>query len=195
MGKYVIDGEILKGLADALRKVTGETRSYTPSEMIDAVTNIMETGTYILVDENGTEVPAVFVDNETVFTATANDIRIGTTAVTEAGVTVGEKEIPTYRATEGHVMIEPGQYIEIRMFSDMCQYTTMQGVLCAYNTTVDDSLSVEKVAMNDAVYAVRSTAVLANVDVDVNTQTIKLGMTNDDTYPLIVRFMIIKEDL
>ena len=70
---------------------------------IDGSSGGSEDGTqmYILVDEDGTEVPAVLVEEETVFNATANDIREGMVAATDAGVIVGTKEIPAYITTEG----------------------------------------------------------------------------------------------
>lgn len=66
-----------------------------------------DTQAYILVDENGVEIPAVLVDEYTVFDATANDIRAGKTAATEEGVTLGTKEIPAYYVEEGYVAIPP----------------------------------------------------------------------------------------
>lgn len=193
MAKYVIDGETLSGLANALRKVTGETRTYTPAEMIDAVTNIMETGTYILVDEDGVEVPAVFVDNETVFTATANDIRLGKTAVTEAGVTEGEKEIPGYFTEEGFVEISPGASLTIEMFSDMCNYTKLQAIVCAFNTTIANSVAAEKVSIDSKVYDVRSTVALTSVVVDTVNQCINFGLSNTGAKPIIIRYFTCKE--
>ena len=47
--------------------------------------------TYLLYDEAGNEFVGVVVSEETVFTATANDIRKGTVAVTEKGVTEGRQ--------------------------------------------------------------------------------------------------------
>lgn len=49
--------------------------------------------TIVFVDENGHEVAAgVVVDQETVFTATSNDIVAGKIAATEIGITVGTHE-------------------------------------------------------------------------------------------------------
>lgn len=194
MAKYIIDETTLTGLADALRTATGKEQTFTPEEMITEVTNILDSATYILVDENGTEAYATVVENKVVFDATANDIRLGKTAATGDGVTVGTKEIPPYRAEEGHMTIEPGGALEIPMFSDMCHYTTLQIIVCAYNTFIDDSVSSEKVAIDNNVYAVGSTTVLSKVTVDSSSQTIKLGLTNDRNYSLVVRFMVIKED-
>ena len=48
---------------------------------------------FILVDEAGNEATAVYVEEATVFDATANDIRAGKIAATESGVTVGTLEV------------------------------------------------------------------------------------------------------
>lgn len=45
--------------------------------------------TIILIDEDGNEVAAHLTDSEVELTATANDIRLGTTAITNDGVTHG----------------------------------------------------------------------------------------------------------
>ena len=192
---YSIKESTLTRLANAIRIVNGENKTYTPEEMIEKVTTIMDSITYLLVDENGTEIPAVFVENETIFTATADDIRLGKVAANQNGVIEGTKEIPNYRAMEGYEIIKAGNQLNISLFSDMCQYTTLQCIVCGYNTTVTDSVSAEKVVIKDNVYDVGSTSVLAKVSVDAATQTIVLGLTNNGESRLIVRYMIIKEDV
>ena len=49
--------------------------------------------TFMLVYEDGTEVPAVFVEDKVVFTATAKDIRKGKIAATAEGVTEGTLDV------------------------------------------------------------------------------------------------------
>lgn len=195
MEKYVIDGATLKGLGDSIRSVTGSTKKFTPDEMIEEVKNILNATTFILVDTDGNEYPAVYVDSDTVCTATANDIRKGSVAITPEGVIEGTKEIPNYRAEEGITFVDPKSTLDIAVFSDMCEYTVLQAIICAYNTTVDDSVSAEKVVIDDAVYNVNSTTVLTKVSIDPEAQTIKLGITNNDEKVLIIRYMIIKEDV
>lgn len=191
MAKYIIDEATLKGLADALRKVIGETRSYTPAEMIEAVTNIMDSATYILVDENGNEVPAVYVDSEVVLTATPNDIRIGTTAVTDDGVTEGEKEIPSYVTTEGYKVITNGSafYVHINNYD----YTKLQAILCPFNTSIADSVAAEKVVIDDKVYPVQSTGVEATVTIDDENGDIDFGITNTSGESYLIRYFTYKE--
>lgn len=194
MEKYVIAGATLEGLGDSIRSVTGSTKKFTPDEMIEEVKNILDATTFILVDTDGNEYPAVYVDSDTVCTATANDIRKGLVAITPEGIIEGTKEIPTYRAVEGYEVVDAEQSMNIFLYSDMCQYTVLQAIVCRYCTSMKNSVSSEKVVIDGSVYNVGSTEVLSTVTVDIDTQTIKLGINNDSESPVIVRYMIIKED-
>lgn len=191
MAKLLIDSDTLQNMANALRSVTGETRTYTPTEMIEAVTNIMETGTYILVDEDGNEIPAVFVDNKQVFTATANDIRIGTTAVTEAGVTEGTKEIPSYVTAEGVKLIPNGSLFAVP--HDDYDYEKFQAIICVYNTAPESSVAAKKVAILDKVYDVDSTVALSSVTKDSAYSRVNLGINNNTGSTCIIRYFMYKE--
>lgn len=88
--------EKLKAIADAVREVTGSTGLLTLDEMAEMIRSIepgvvtYDANTYILVDQDGNEIPAVLTDEEVDLTATAKDIRAGMTAVTDEGVVEGE---------------------------------------------------------------------------------------------------------
>lgn len=194
MAKYIIDSETLDGLGDAIRSVTGTTRKFTPDEMIEEVKDILNATTFVLVDKDGNEYPAVYVDSDVLITATPNDIRKGITAITSEGVVTGEKEIPNYRAVEGCVRIKTGRSMSIPLFSDMCEYTTFQAIICELNTEIDDSVSAEKVVIEDNVYNTNSTTAISEVLVDGIIQTINLGISNDGDKDAVIRYMIIKED-
>lgn len=196
MAKYLIDESTLTGLANAIRKVNGETRTYTPSEMIEAVTNIMDSVTYILTDKDGNEVQAVFVDAETVFDATANDIRIGTTAVTDSGVTVGEKVIPSYHTQQGVRVIPVGSSLTLLNTDeaiDSYDYTKMQAIICSFNSSLTDSVSTQQVSIDDNVYDVQSVVSLSSVTKNHTSKTIELGISNNTESPLIIRYFMYKE--
>lgn len=195
MPRYSIDGATLDGLADAIRSVTGATVKYTPTEMINEVRNILNAATFVLVDADGNEYTAAYLDSDYLCTAKEDDIRIGTTAITADGFTTGTKEIPNYRAEEGCELIGPGEPLNIYLFSDMCEYTTLQAIVCVYNTTLLNSVSAKKVVINDKVYNVDTTTALENVTVDSAEQSIVLGMTNDLENSVVIRYMIIKEDI
>ena len=191
MAKYVIDGSTLQNLANAIRKVNGETKSYTPTEMIEAVTNIMESATYILVDEAGNEIPAVYVDSEMVFTATPNDIRIGTTAVNNDGVVTGEKEIPSYYVSEGVRVITSGSPFRITI-SDF-DFKKLQALVCPFNTSLSNSVSTEKVAIDNSVYNVLSTEVVSTIVKDAANSYADFGISNNTETRYLIRYFMYKE--
>lgn len=196
MAKYIIDDSTLKGLANALRKVTGEDRTYTPTEMIETITTIMDSATYILVDEEGNEVPAVYVDSEVVLDATDNDVREGTTYVSDNGVSTGAKVIPSYHTCQGFRVIPNGSVISIpnQMTEiDGYDYTKLQALICSYNTSSSNSVSTEKVIVENNVYNVQSTESVSQVLKNHDTKSIETGLTNDTGNQLILRYFMYKE--
>lgn len=149
---------------------------------------------FILLDEDGTEYPAVVVSEETVFDATANDIREGKVAATEDGVTIGTKEIPSYITTEGSTIIRAGAPMIIRPKDDKYDYTKLLAIICKFNTTTANSVEVEKTCFNNNVYAVSSTEVLSAVKVDHDNKSIDLGLVNDTSGRIIIRYITYKEE-
>lgn len=154
-----------------------------------------ETMTYILVAEDGTEIPAVVVEEETVFTATANDIREGTVAATTEGVTTGTKVIPSYHSTEGNVIVMPGEVAIIALPSTLAtyDYTKLQAIVCSFNSSIANSVAAEKVAIDDNVYDVQSVVALSELVKDAENQAINLGITNDTDIPWVIRYFTLKE--
>ena len=192
----------LKAIADAIRNKTGYPSELTLDEMPDMIEAIEGNGaatysdtTYILVDENGYEVPATLTEEVVELTANPKtDIRAGTTAVTDEGVVTGEKEIPAYYTEQGVQIVKPGRALDIYMYSDRCQYTKLQVIVCAYVTGFNDSVSAEMVVISDKLYAVKSVEALAAVSVDADAQSIKLGINNTGENSLLIRYVTIKEE-
>nr|DAH21777.1 MAG TPA: hypothetical protein [Caudoviricetes sp.] len=152
--------------------------------------------TYQLECNNGTkEIMAVVVDEETLFNATANDVRTGKKFATNSGVVVGTKDIPAYRTTQGTVGIEPGQSFSILLKEySRYDYTKLQCMIAKFNTTLDDSVSVDRVVIDDSSYLVNSTDVLSSVTKNEENKSIDLNMTNntDDTY--VIRFFTYRQE-
>lgn len=152
--------------------------------------------TYILVDEEGNEAAAVLVDEEVELTATANDIRIDTTAVTNEGVTTGEKVIPAYHTYTGIRLITAGSDVTIPNQDatiDNYDYTKLQAIICLFNTSSSDSVSTEKVLIEDNVYNVKSVESISIVTKNHDTKTIELGISNDTNSSWILRYFTYKE--
>ena len=152
--------------------------------------------TYILQTEDGQEIPAVLTEEEVEITATANDIRLGKVAVTENGVIEGTKEIPAYHTRRGTVVVTNGSTLSITGLSanDNYDFTKLQIVICAFNTSLLNSVGAEMVAIGDSVYNVQSTEALSTITKDHDTKTINLGITNDTGSPLILRYFTYKEE-
>lgn len=151
------------------------------------------TQAYILIDEDGNEFPAVLVEEKTVFTATENDIRLGTVAATEEGVTEGTKEIPAYHTTEGIQIIPAGAAVAIPGFKNY-EYTKLQALMCDFNSNLADSVATQKVSIDGGVYAAESAELLATVTIEAETKTINFNIKNDGAKPCVLRYFTYKEE-
>lgn len=153
-------------------------------------------GTIILVDEQGNEYPAVFTGQSVELTATTNDIREGKTAALTRGFATGEKVIPAYHTFEGTKLILEGQALTIENSNasvNSYDYTKLQAMICSYNTDLSNSVSTEKVSINNNVYNVQSTVSISTVTKDHTSKLINLGFTNDTGGMLIIRYIMYKE--
>jgi hypothetical protein len=182
----------LTNVADAIRGKTGKEEPLTLDQMATEISAIdTQAKTYILMDEDGNEIPAVLVDEPVEITATANDIRIGTTAVTGDGVTVGTKEIPSYHTTFGSKIITAGSRVVLRIPD--YDYTKLQLIICLFNTSMNNSVAAEKVVIDNKVYAVRSTEILSTAVIDTTNGCVDFGIVNDSDKPCILRYSSYKE--
>lgn len=184
----------LTSIANSIRERTGETGKLTLDQM-PAEIEYMPAGddgeTYILVDENGNEIPAVLTAEEVDLTATANDIRLGSIAVTDDGVIEGTKDIPTYHTVEGHRVIPNGS--PFRIMHTNYDYTKLQAIICMFNTSMTDSVAAKKVVIYDGVYNVDSTELLTNVAKDPQNEWVDFGITNESGGICILRYFMYKE--
>lgn len=155
---------------------------------------IPDDGMYLLVDKEGNEIPAVLVDDVTVFDATANDIREGKTAATDTGVTVGTKVIPSYYVTETTKIVQSGKTLSFKLPGDeLYDYTKLQAIICPFNKSLSGSVSAEKVAINNSIYDVLSTVALSVISVNHDTQSIEFGIENTMGVPCVIRLFTYKE--
>ena len=149
----------------------------------------------IIQGNDGTELVGVVVGQETVMTATPNDIRKGKIAATEAGIVEGEKEIPAYETTTGTRLITAGSEFKIPLsLRDKYDYTKLQCIIVVQNTDTTDSVAAEKVVINDAVYVVNSVTKLADVTKDTTNKSINLNITNDTDKKYYIRYFTYREE-
>lgn len=153
-----------------------------------------DTQMYILQDEDGTEYPAVLVDEETVFDATANDIREGKVAATDDGVITGTKDIPAYYTTEGYRLITAGKPFETAV-TEHYDFTKLSANICPFSKSLMTSVSAEKVVIEENVYPVNSTYIVSSVIRDGINKKINLGFTNDTSSIYVLRYFTYKEEI
>lgn len=127
-------------------------------------------------------------------TATPNDIRLGSVAVTEAGVVEGEKEIPTYHTQQAVKAIRENANFEITFRDDRYDYTALQAMMAPFNSSLSKSVAVDKVVIEDNVYNVNSTDVLSVVTKDHENLSINLGITNGSSR-YVIRYFTYKEEI
>lgn len=151
-----------------------------------------------MLEVNGgkTEIAATVVGEETIFDATPNDVRTGKKFATSSGVEVGTKDIPAYRTAQGAVIIKPNENFSIVLEGySQYDYTKLQCLISKFNTSVDDSVAVDKVVIGDNVYAVNSTIPLAAVTKDAATKSIKLNIKNESSVDYVLRYFTYREEV
>lgn len=147
--------------------------------------------TIILRNDDGNEYPATMTTEEVTLTANANDVRLGKTVVVQEGVITGEKEIPSYNTMEGAKLIMPGS--EFRFSLTHYEYTKLQSLICKFNTSMSDSVSTDRVGINDNIYPTNSTNSISSITIDDSVKEVVFGITNDSDIPYIIRFFTYKE--
>lgn len=153
--------------------------------------------TYILVDENENEIlTASYIESETIFTATDNDVREGAVYAGDSGVSTGTKVIPAYHTYQGTRFIDVGSTLTLQNIDskiDSYDYTKLQAIVCAYDTNIANSVLAVKVSIDDNVYSVQSDKSESIITKNHNSKIVDFGITNDTSTPLIIRYFMYKE--
>ena len=146
--------------------------------------------TFILTDENGNEFTGVVVEQETIFTATDNDVRDGRVYANSAGVSTGTKTIPGYHTSYGYKIVLAHQEMSITV--PEYDYENLFVVVTTYNNDWKTSLSSTYVAIDNGMYAVGSATKISDIVVDHANHTINLGITASEKS--VVRYVITREE-
>lgn len=151
--------------------------------------------TLILEDPSGLEITGVVTENERVFNATPNDVRTGCVCVTGDGIITGTKDIPAYRTQRGHRVIKNNSNFIISLPEyDAYDYTQLQCIIAPFNTNIENSVLVDKVVLNDNVFAIGSVESVSSVTKNIETKSIDFGITNTSGKDYIIYFITYKEE-
>lgn len=151
--------------------------------------------TYIITDSDGNELTGVYVESETIFTATDNDVREGFVYAGDGGVSTGSKNIPAYHTMKASKLILPNMSYSITLADyDLYDYTKFQCVIAIRNTSISDSVAVNRVAIEDSVYEVNSSEVLSTITKNSDTKSIDFNITNDTEDIYVIHYFTYKEE-
>ena len=149
---------------------------------------------YLVVSDDGEEFAQLITQEPVELTATANDIRLGTTAVTESGVVMGEKYIPAYHTRQGVKYVRPNIEFVLSFGDDQYDYTKLQAMTALFNTTLSNSVAVDRVVVEDGVYLPGTTEPISTVTKDDENKSINFGITNGDS-PSVIRYFTYREEV
>lgn len=150
--------------------------------------------TYILTDNNGKEITGVLVDNVIMFDATPEDVRVDKIFASDEGVQTGT-DTKTYRTTVGSRVILPNEAFSVPIqYYDGYNYTSFFAMIAVLNTTASDSVSVNRVSINDKVFSVNSTTKLADVTKNSSTKSVDLNITNSTNNTYVIHYSTYKEE-
>lgn len=163
--------------------------------LIDELENPDQVTYLVTVDGENTAYTVLHGQEKVELNATPNDVRIGTKVIAENGIMDGEKDIPAYHTTRGSVAVfSNADFVIDVLKGDRYDYTELFCVIAPYNTSLRDSVAVDKSVLYDAVYPAGSTEKLADVVKDAVNKAINLGITNGDT-PYVIQFMTYREEI
>lgn len=190
--KIIIDKKDLMRIADTVRLKQGHENLLSLFDIFAS----LEDNLYLIVDEAGNELYGTFVNQQTLTNATANDIRIGKTAVTESGIVTGENTI-TYRTSEGSEIVLPGHEFKLSSLADYNQYnyTKLQCIIAKYASKASDRMAAEKIILNNNMYNVGSSVAVSTITKNLETKTINCNITNDTSDIYIIYFFTYCEEV
>ena len=162
----------------------------TYAGLIDELDNEEQTS-YVLSNSDGTQkIYAQLSSKDKVkLTATANDIRINTSAITNKGYTDGEKDIPSYYSTYGSKIIQAGSRAVIDNLE--YDYKSLMVTISTFNTNISSSLSVNSTSINNNIYECKSNNKLSSIEIDSVNQRIDLGITVQEKS--VLRYFVVRE--
>lgn len=158
--------------------------------LIDTLENPDDISYCVTVDGESKAYAQLHGQEKVTLTATPNDIRINTSAITSEGYTEGEKEIPAYHSRTGKKFILAGEVVTLTI--PRYDYSELQATVSNFNTSMSDSVEVIATTIEDSVYEAKSTLKLADITLDDSTTTINFGITADQKS--VLRYFTMKEE-
>lgn len=175
-----------------------ETKGKNPTDkiatyagLIDELDNEEQTS-YVLSNADGTQkIYAQLSSKDPVkLTATANDIRLNKSAITNTGYTDGEKDIPAYHSGYGKKIVQAGS--ELTITHKEYNYTHLMVTIATYDSSISESVKVTYVSIDNELYEANSTTKVSDITIDTINEKVNLGITAD--VKSVLRYFIMREE-
>lgn len=147
-----------------------------------------------IVDGNGDTFIGAVTNSEVNLDATKADVKVGKMFAGNEGIQKGE-DTRTYRTTHATKMILAGENFSIPLEEyDQYNYTKFQAMIAEFNSNQYDSVSVNKISLNDAVYNVSSNEKLSDVTKNSSSKSIDLNIVNNTDKTYLIHYSTFKEE-
>lgn len=147
-----------------------------------------------ITDIDGNVFVGAVTDSKVNLDATRDDVKIGKKFASNDGISEGI-DTRTYRTTQASRLILPGDNFSIPLDKyDIYNYTKFQAVIAEFNTTFADSVKVNRIALNDAVYHVNSSTKISDITKNTLTKSVDFNIVNDTENSYVIHYMTCKEE-
>lgn len=183
-----IKADIKAALESQSKEPTNAMGTY--AGLIDGLENPDQVEYCVTVDGENKAYAQLYGEQKVELTATANDVRIGTSVISSEGYMEGEKEIPAYYSSYGKKSISAGG---VAVIPYQAGYKNLMVSIAPYNSSVSASTAIKYVSVENSMYAVDSTTKLSDISVDTENEQINLGITVD--VMSILRYIVVREEV
>lgn len=163
----------------------------TYSDLVDSLENPDEITYCVTLDGESKAYAQLHGEEEITLTATANDIRINTSAITDVGYTEGTKEIPSYYSSYGKKLVLADKTATIT--SHETDYSALMITIAPLSSTVDESVAINYVSVDDSVYEAVTGTKVSDITKDLDNEEINLGITV--TEKSVLRYFVVREEV
>lgn len=146
--------------------------------------------TYIITDSDGNELTGVYVESETIFTATDNDVREGMVYAGDAGVSTGTKNIPSYHTSYGCKIVLADTELSVSI--PEYDYNDLFVSVATYDTSWAQSVCTTYISIDGGMYIAGSDTKVSDITIDDTNEKINLGITTSEKS--VVRYIVTREE-
>ena len=162
----------------------------TYAKIIDTLENPDQVTYCVTVDGENKTYAVLYGEERAELTATPNDIRLGTVAITNKGITEGEKDIPAYYSRYGVRKFTKGK--EVKISTPEYDYKSLMASIATFNKSLSESTYINIASVGDAMYECKSNTKSSDITKDLVNEQINFGLTTEEDS--VIRYFVVREE-